>query len=410
MIKKLSSWQEFMDSDRVISTAFLDNWNEEKSRQQSKKWEKEPDPDEERWGLYDDEGNMVTSFIAGPARLIYDGQIIDCGEGHMIGSLPEARSHGNVRSMLHFVMEEFRSRGYVFCEFVPFSFAFYRQFGFELIARDLTQKFSIDQLKHFTCSMRVKQVRSQHDTNAARRLYEHFILDKNFARIRQDQEWTYHGSGEFGERDWFNKDKQIYTYLFYDDSGNARGYLSYFFAPGPDGPFTGTMKITDMVYDSPETFRNILGFCYGLRAKMLDVEVGLMDDLDLALVLPECEDKIQRKLEGHITCRVLNVEKALSLMKQPQGSGSYSVKVTDAFMTENTGLYKVSYQGSKTVSVERSNDMTQTADLDVDETTLVQLLAGRADLWEAKYRPGTKVNGNRQILEQAFVHKTICIR
>jgi predicted acetyltransferase len=107
MIKKLSSWQEIMESDRVISTAFLDNWNEEKSRQQSKKKEEAPDPDEERWGLYDERGNMVTSFIAGPTRLSYDGQIIDCGEGHMIGSLPEARSHGNVRKLLHYVMEEF---------------------------------------------------------------------------------------------------------------------------------------------------------------------------------------------------------------------------------------------------------------------------------------------------------------
>lgn len=410
MIKKLSSWQEIMESDRVISTAFLDNWNEEKSRQQSKKKEEAPDPDEERWGLYDERGNMVTSFIAGPTRLSYDGQIIDCGEGHMIGSLPEARSHGNVRKLLHYVMEEFRSRGDVFCEFVPFSFSFYRQFGFELVARNMSQKFSIDQLKDFKCTMQVKQVLSQRDTDIARKLYETFILDRNFAYLRQDKDWTYRGSGEFGERDWFNKDKQVYTYLFYDDGGKARGYLSYFFEPGPEGPFTGTMKVTDMVYDSPETFRNILGFCYGLRAKMLDVELVLMDDLDLALVLPECSEKIQRKVEGHITGRVLNVEKALSLMKQPQGSGSYSVMVTDAFMTENTGSYQVSYQDGKAVSVEKSDDTTKTADLEVDETTLVQLLVGRADLEEAEYRTGTKVNANRKTLEKAFVHKTICIR
>ena len=97
-------------------------------------------------------------------------------------------------------------------------------------------------------------------------------------------------------------------------------------------------------------------------------------------------------------------------MKQPQGSGSYSVMVTDAFMTENTGSYQVSYQDGKAVSVEKSDDTTKTADLEVDETTLVQLLVGRADLEEAEYRTGTKVNANRKTLEKAFVHKTICIR
>lgn len=84
--------------------------------------------------------------------------------------------------------------------------------------------------------------------------------------------------------------------------------------------------------------------------------------------------------------------------------------VTDAFMTENTGSYQVSYQDGKAVSVEKSDDTTKTADLEVDETTLVQLLVGRADLEEAEYRTGTKVNANRKTLEKAFVHKTICIR
>lgn len=415
-IRKLTTWEEWLESDRVIATAFLHKWEEEKARAsfQAQAEGKEPREDE-AWGLFNDSGRMTASIITQKRAYAFDGQIVPAGEVHMVASLPEERGGGHIRSLMADVLRDFRARGDIFAVLIPFSFAFYRKFGFELVSRSMSQKADMAQLAEFTCDYTVRRVDAPEDVQAVRALYDQFILDKNLAPARSEKDWAWRGNGEYGEPNWWRGDATQYTYLFADAAGQDHAYLKFLFAPGPDGPFVGSMEVTDLVYDSPEALRQVLGFCYGMRAKMTEINLELMDDLDLAAILPE-SDKVERKLGGHFMGRLLDVRKALLLMHQPQGEGSYTIRLEDSFLPENSGLYTVSYRDGKASDVVRSDDLegmtelssTVAPDLEVTQETLCPMILGRFDLKTATYRPGTKVNGKQEILAQAFPGKVVC--
>ena len=75
-----------------------------------------------------------------------------------------------------------------------------------------------------------------------------------------------------------------------------------------------------------------------------------------------------------------------------------------SYLPESTGRYQVCYEDGRATSVTRCD---LAADLQVQETTLTQLVVGRIGLDEARYRPGTLVAGNEQALAQAFVRHPV---
>lgn len=404
-IRKLGTWQEWLESDRITSTAFLHKWDEKKAEEECKAQANGEKPRNElAWGLFGGNGDMCSTIVTMRGKMIFDGSVVDVGDVHMVGSLPEARGNGNIRELMRAVLEDFKNRGDLFAVLHPFSFAFYRKFGFELVSKTLEQKAPIDQFAEFRCDYAVKQMRSDEDTAVLRKLYEAFIMDKNLAELREEKDWKYRGNGEFGEPNWWHGDRQSYTYIFTGSDGKPHAYFKFRFIEDPQEHMVGTLEADDFVYDSPEAFRNVLGFIYGMRAKVNNVRLELLDTIDLSTLLPEC-DKVQRKLGGHLMGRVLDPEKVLALMKHPEDSGSYTVHIEDSFLTENTGTYAVSYKNGRAVSVEKTN---AAADFEISNQTFCQLALGIISPAEAEYRDGTKINSNGKVLEQVFVKKIVC--
>ena len=90
--------------------------------------------------------------------------------------------------------------------------------------------------------------------------------------------------------------------------------------------------------------------------------------------------------------RVVDVERALALMRHPQGCGRYVLKTADAFLPENDGTYAVEYENGAAVLVQRTEEA---PDLEVDVTTLAQLMMGYADLKTLAMRKDVTIHGNR---------------
>ena len=95
-VRKLTDSQDWLESERVIATAFLHPWDEaeEAARVQAQAAGEVPRP-EESWGLFDD-GIMLTSISTLRHQLSFGGEAISVGEVHMVGSLPERRGGADV--------------------------------------------------------------------------------------------------------------------------------------------------------------------------------------------------------------------------------------------------------------------------------------------------------------------------
>lgn len=402
-IKKLSTASEWLECDRLHSIAFLfDDWNEKDALERFQKQEKGELPrNEEAWGVYS--GNkMVTSVVTNDKSYRFYGKDLKVGELHMVGSLPEERGHGYVRKLIREILTDYKDRGYSMAMLIPFSFEFYRQFGFEVCSNVLKQKASIDQFAGFRNEFNARLLDAEEDMKIIKGLYTSFIDGKNLAYIKTEQDYAYRGNGEYGEPDFFHEKNRQYTYLFFDDEKHAKGYLKFIYVHGHEGPFTGDMLVQEIVYDSPKTFRSMLGFISGMSAKIRNVVFEMMDDLDLTNVLPE-GDRIERVLDSHILMRALDVPDLLARICIDT-VGTFTIEVQDDFL-ENSGTYQVSFDGKKTEVRETKLE----ADITVDIQTFTQLITGKIDVNDAEYKVDTVLRRDNDLLRKVFMKRPIAL-
>lgn len=404
IVRKLTTWQEWLEADRITSIAFMHKFDYEKAKKKyMDQAEGKQERTEEAWAGFTEEGVMTSSAVVYHHRQILDGHTVNCGEINMVGTLPEAREGGNINKMMKTIFTDLIERGFVFSYLHPFSFSFYRQFGFELCSSPMRQVVPVNELKNYSCKYKVKMVTSQGDLEEIRELYKSFIQDKNLAFVRPDRDWVLHENGEFGPSDFFSSNSK-YSYMFYDELGKIRGYLKFNFEPSKESFTIGTLNVRDIVYDSPDALHHIFGFIYKMRAKCEHLSIHLPDGIDLALLVPN-SDKVVRTLSSHSMLRILDVKKALRLMRHPEDQGSYVLQVRDDFLEENSGCYKVNYAYGK---VERVEVLAHAeADLTVTEQTLTQMVIGLINLDTATYRLGTKLHSNHETLAKVFVKKCI---
>ena len=96
-VRKLTDPRDWLESERVIATAFLHPWDEGEAREKIKTQTEGRVPRaEESWGLFDDEGVMLTSISTLRRTFAFGGEALPAGEVHMVGSLPERRGGGGV--------------------------------------------------------------------------------------------------------------------------------------------------------------------------------------------------------------------------------------------------------------------------------------------------------------------------
>ena len=400
-VRKLDDSRDWLESERVIATAFLHAWDEDAARKQVESQAAGKIPRfEESWGLFDGEA-MVTSISTLRHRLSFGGESIGVGEVHMVGSIPERRGRGGVRALMGEIVRDFRSRGDALAMLIPFSCAFYRKFGFEMASRTIRQRLAIDQLGGFDCDLRVTRVWEEKDLCAVRSLWDAFAVSHDLAELRDDAAWAWRGNDDFGEPDFFHPERTRYTYVVWSGDEPC-AYVRFAFFHEPDMPFVGELDVCELVWNSPAALRATLGFIYRMRAKVTHVNFSLAG-VELATLVPE-SDKAEQQVESHVMARLLDPEQLLRLMPHPHGSGSYVLQVEDEFLPEAAGRWQVVYADGRATSVARSD---LAADLIVDETVACQLMLGRFGFADALFRPGVQVDGNTETLARVFTRRPV---
>lgn len=401
-VRKLIDSSDWLESERVIDTAFLHPWDEDEARKriEAQVAGMAPRP-EESWGLFDDEGKMVASVSTLQHQLSFGGDAVGAGEVHMVGSLPEQRGSGSVRALMGEILRDFRARGDALAVLIPFSCAFYRKFGFEIASRILRQRVGIEQLASFACDLRVTRVWEEADLSAVRALWDAFSTTHDLAELRGDDAWAWRGNGDFGAPDFLHANRQRYTYVMWDGERPC-AYVRFAFFHEPDMPFVGELQVSDLVWDSPAAFRAVLGFLYRMRAKVSHVNFELAD-VELAMMVPE-SDKVEQSVDSHVMARLLDPARLLRLMPQPYGEGSYVLGIEDSFLPEIAGRWRVAYEDGKAVSVEPTD---LAPHMIADETVTCQLILGRVGLDDALYSPDVQLLGNAETLSRAFLRRPV---
>lgn len=382
MIVRRLHKEDLLDAARIRSISFHGKLNEEEA---AKGIEQTPgDKLYEHWGCFADDGDMMACIINNDFTVRFDGHLVKMGGIGGVATLPEYRYGGAVKETLRAILKDARENGEVFSSLYPFSHEFYRKAGYEMFSPIVEYQFPPASVRSYKHTGWTKRIKKGGDNSEMKQVYAAFAAKYNLMLERPDN--RYRIGDPFGAED--------FTMLLGDESG-ARAYLYY--QTEHDGG--NILHIRDIAFTDEEGFRMCLGYLGRMSADYSKIRLSVPGDIPLMQLLPESYDVTPRFKEQPMA-RLTNVEKALELMNKP-ADADFTVKVTDDFLPENSGTYRVTADGA--VRTE------ETADLEVSQQALALLVLGALSMEEAAYRTDVRINGKRDMLSRAFPRKPLYI-
>ena len=349
------------------------------------------------WGAFDDNGKMCSSMHVHDFTIRYDGHDVGMGGVGGVATLPECRKGGYIRKIFESCLPEMLESGKVFSFLYPFSFKFYRKFGYEICYTPNKVRVPVSFFQSYPYPDNIELFIPGGHTRDFAEVYETFSRGLNLACARDEAAWE-----RMLEKDPFIT--RHYAYLHKDENGNPDAYLMFKTDEG-HGDDGNSINVKELAWATPGALHAMFGFIGGLSPQFESFRWNAPRNVNLFSLFPESYE-INAQLPANGMNRVVNVQKAFELMKAPKINGSAVIGVNDAFLPQNTGVYALEWENGVMRRVKRAD---KPADLEIDVETLAQLTTGWLNMDEARYKRGVAVHGNDSVLNDLFVHKNLYI-
>lgn len=313
-----------------------------------------------------------------------------------VATRPENRRRGCIREIMKFVFSQAAEQGWEMSYLYPFSFNYYRQFGYERLCDSLVLEVNMADLAFIPMDTNVRLYDSPELTEDLRTVYYAYAKDKNCIILAEGDNIHSHANinPHLSNR---------YTYIWYDPQGAPKAYMTYKLhgATGYD-----CMDVQEIIFSDAASLAGILGFLRTFDGQVKQVAFHrLPTDSPLLYMLRQFTNA-KARIEFNAMGRVLNIEKLLERVHY-EGNGSFSFLVED-FITENNRVFEVEYGNGKGHVTGRN---TGAYDLALPVSVLNQIMLGmdNFDLQKASYLPGVKIENPEGALQlfRAFPKRSI---
>ncbi len=338
----------------------------------------------DNWGAFTEDGTMMARIADERFVTRLDGHKIMTSAIGAVSTLPEYRVGGAVRNMFEVILPDMRKEGIVISTLFPFNHAFYRKFGYELCYAKTEFELPVASLRGYQFGGWAKMWHPGETTELFGEVYEACNKKYNLAFVRDEAVMARHVNGVY----W--KDGR-FCYLLGDEDGPC-AFVCYDDQQADGGRM---IAIEDCAFDGKRGLYALLGFLARFTADYKKVRIPMPTDIDLNNLVNDPYSVTTRKAHNYML-RVVNVPKALALMKKP-ADAPFTIAVVDELIPENAGKWHV-----KGDQVEKTE---QAADIEVSVHALSPMLVGHLSLSEAELRPDVAVFANRETLEKTFVKK-----
>jgi predicted acetyltransferase len=335
-------------------------------------------------------GRVLAGMDVIPMRMWFDGHKADMAGIGGVATLPEARRQGHVRKLFEKAFADIHEQGAAFSHLFPFSYGYYRKFGYEHCGSAPKYILPID------------AARKLGSGGSAHEYAEEGGIRDELAEVYEAYASRHNAMVSRGEKQW----KKIFDssladngrlYYWRDDSGAAKAWAK--FKRSGD-----TMEISDIAWADHAGMLGILRFMglLGVEAKKMSLRPG--PELIPELYWENPYDiEIQNQWLG--MNRIVNAKRALELMEKPDEGGRFVISVADDFARWNSRTYRVAFGGGACEVSETG----ETADIEASAAALVQLLFGSYELRQIAKRPDIRVNGDMRALGRIFRRKNVLI-
>ena len=384
--------EEKLHVARLQGIVFSFNPNEEEIREQIAKGEYDS---ENTYGAVDEKGRVVAGMEVIPYTMWFDGHKVPMYGIGGVASMPESRRQGNVRKIFEKAFDDIYEKGAVFSHLYPFSYDYYRKFGYEHCGSVKRYTLPLEYARKLENNGTTHEFIKGDETLNVRSeligIYESYASRHNIMLSRTDWRWD-----EVFNINLFGADR---LYYWRDASGKAKSWVKF----KKDGDI---MKINDIAWADHESMLGILQFVGMFEGAADKLQLRASPEFLADLYWNDIYDiEESRDLLG--MNRVVNAKRALELIKK-DGEGCFTIKVTDEFAAWNNNTYMVEF-GNDECTVKA--DASKSADIEVSELALMQLILGVFELDQIAQRKekDVRINANIDTLKRVFRKKNLLI-
>ncbi|MBR5221186.1 MAG: GNAT family N-acetyltransferase [Clostridia bacterium] len=342
-----------------------------------------------------DDGVEMTHATVNTIRTRFAGSWIPTMTIGGVGTRPQFRRQGTVRELLENLMQSSRENGWYVSLLHPFSFSYYRKFGYERVSDTIIADMpmtALDFLPRYSDLVQLEEAEHPEDILG---LFASFNKNRNlsFDRFSVDQ---------------FKKSK-CYTYLYYNEVGTCTGYVITQIENHYDGinrMISDNLHVWEMGYLDRDALLHLLSFLRMFEGELKTIrfhDLGPIPEVDLCL-----KHFMDTRYDIHpdIMARILNTEAMLRVNAYPTERGIFTLRVED-WLPDVAGTFRVEYENGK-CEVERLDSDLSKADLTVGPTALSKLFYGTDsfDATLASYLDGVKMENDAADFFRAFPKRT----
>lgn len=357
-----------------------------------------PSSQSERWGFKNEKGDVMSAGSFTTVETRFGREWIKTLQVGGVGTDPEYRRGGYVRAMLEKSMREARERGWAVAILHPFSFSYYRKFGYERVADHLILDMPLSALDFVPRCAGFERVSTPMQQQDALSVYDAFAQERMLLTRRLDAN-AYPISHDLGAG---------VTYLHRAQDGKADACIRLSLKKDIDVNHYsgGRLTVHEMVYTNKAALWAALGFL-----RLFD---GEADELhfDNTAMAPEIDWTLRHythtryRVLPDIMARLLNTETLLSANHYPISAGSFSLRVLDEYHIAD-GAWRVRYGDGK-AHIERLG-AEDVCDVTADVRPMAALLYGAltVDAQSLDYLDGVTVNANAEDFLRAFPRRPV---
>lgn len=289
-----------------------------------------------------------------------------------VASPPENRRKGYVGEMLRRALKEMKERGMAFSALWPFSYPFYRSFGWEQSSAFQSYTLELKFLK-FTANDTVGEFRkvSIDDYQLLNSIYRQFY-NRYDLEIKRSRDW-------WKDRVFRTKNKR-YGYIW-EKEGEARGYIIYFVQAGKDNFWERKLYVPELLAVDYEAYRQLLRFIYYHDSQIIEAKINAPLDNPLLKVLPDPRIK-KHQYEPGIMFRIVDLVKVLnSLVYAEDLQEKITFTVKDEQADWNNGDFILEVEGGRGRC--RKKNLSGETDFQVNIHSFAPVITGFMDPEEA---------------------------
>ncbi|WP_459914116.1 GNAT family N-acetyltransferase [Enterococcus thailandicus] len=277
------------------------------------------------YGFFNEEEQLMSQVMATPFPVAFHGkELLMAGIGY-VASYPEARGQGGINQIMEQILTDCRERDVTLSYLAPFSYPFYRRYGYELLFEKVHYELAS---RDFPAVKKVpgKMVRTSFDQaqEAIAKIYPK-MADNQRGAVAREAWWI-----DFK----FRQKKGHQFALYYDEAGAVAGYLVYRLD-------TPTFTIVEWGYLTHTAFQALARFVgsHSGAFETFAFACGYAgNNLNTLLANPFAKTTITPDMMA----RIVDLAKFLAAYPFPKIQVAFAVEVTeDAYASWNEGIFEV---------------------------------------------------------------------